>query len=377
MLIYQLAVLISLLVFFLILLKNLFDFKSLPKIQPKSFPKVSILVPARNEEKNIGQCIKSLLNQNYPNFEVLVLNDHSEDRTGDILQALKQENSNLKVLLGHELPEGWLGKCWACHQLSENASGELLLFTDADTIHTSESLVRSVSALQSNHADLITLIPFQQLKSFWERVIVPLIHFSVLCYLPIKNVWNKKNLAFVFANGQFMLFTKEIYKKIGGHESVKNALVEDVWLCKAVKKAGGKPMPFRGVEEMSCRMYHNLNDAYEGFSKNLFPGLGYSLIGITIICILSFLFYIAPIGFIVYALIFNQITLALFFLPLFHLILAVLLRLIIALWFKLSIFESLLHALSMLMFILIAINSVRWIKFGKGALWKGRRYNFS
>jgi chlorobactene glucosyltransferase len=214
-------------------------------------------------------------------------------------------------------------------------------------------------------------------QTSWEKVIVPLVHFSVLCYLPVKNVWQSTSQAFVFANGQFMLFSREVYDKIGGHESVKNALVEDVWLCKAVKKVNGKPMVFRGVEEVSCRMYRNFKDAYEGFSKNLFPGLGYNLLAITMISLLSALFYIVPFGFLAYGFISGQFTLTLFILPLIQILLGLLLRVVIAIWFKLSLPESLLHFLSISVFILIAINSVRWIKFGRGALWKGRRYKFS
>ncbi len=377
MLIYQLCISFSLIVFFAILLKNFIDLKSLPKASPANYPKVSVMVPARNEEANIAACIMSLLDQNYPNYEVLVLNDHSEDKTPKILNELQLQYPQLKILTGKDLPEDWLGKCWACHQLSQEASGDLLLFTDADTRHKLHSITRSVSALQQNQADMLTLIPYQELGSFWERVIVPLIHFSVLCYLPIKFIWRRKSSAFVFANGQFMLFTRKMYETINGHESVKNALVEDVWLCKAVKRAGGKPMVFRAIDEMSCRMYRNFKDTYEGFSKNLFPGLGSNLAAITVISALSFLFYIAPFGFLLQAIIDGEFTLASLYLPLSHVLIGILLRLIIALWFKLSLFESVLHVLSMSMFILIAMNSVRWIKFGKGALWKGRRYKFT
>lgn len=380
MLIYQLFVLGCLLVFLGILLKNLIDVKSLPRRQtglPNQAPLVSVLVPARNEAHNIERCVRSLLAQTYPNIEILVLNDNSEDGTGEILAALAGEDARLKVLSGSQLPQGWLGKCWACHQLSRRAEGQFLCFTDADTIHEPKSLERAVLALQKDGADLLTLITGQVLGSFWEKVIVPLVHFSVLCYLPVKFVWTKSSNAFVFANGQFMLFTREMYERIGGHEAVKSALVEDVWLCKAVKAAGGKPMVFSGVDTVRCRMYRDLREILHGFSKNLFAGLGYSLFAIIMVCAVSLMVYILPIGFLIYALVQGNFSNELFLLPVVQLALAILMRLLIAVRFKLSLPESFLHGLSIAMFIGIAFNSVRWIKSGKGALWKGRRYDFS
>ncbi|NTV47241.1 MAG: glycosyltransferase [Chlorobiales bacterium] len=381
MLIYQLFVLGCLLVFLGILLKNLLDVKALPKRlaqTPASHtPLVSILVPARNEAHNIEQCVRSLFAQTYPKIEILVLNDNSEDETGEILARLAAEDVRLNVLSGSALPDSWLGKCWACHQLSVRAQGQFLCFTDADTVHAPQSLERAIVALEQNRADLLTLLTGQVLGSFWERVIVPLVHFSVLCYLPVKFVWTKSSQAFVFANGQFMLFTRSIYERIGGHEAVKAALVEDVWLCKAVKAAGGKPMVFSGVDTVRCRMYRDLREVLHGFSKNLFAGLGYSLFAVLMVCAVSFMAYILPLGFLGYALFHSNFSIELFWLPALHLAMAILMRILIATRFKLSLPESFLHGLSMVMFIGIAFNSVRWIKSGKGALWKGRRYDFS
>lgn len=381
MLIYQLFVLGCLLVFLGILLKNLFDVKTLPRegvqASPNRAPLVSILVPARNEAHNIEQCVRSLFAQTYPNVEILVLNDNSEDETGEILARLAAEDARLKVLSGTALQEGWLGKCWACHQLSQRAKGQLLCFTDADTFHEPRSLERAIAALEQNNADLLTLLTGQVLGSFWEKVIVPLVHFSVLCYLPVKFVWTKSSQAFVFANGQFMLFARSMYERIGGHEAVKAALVEDVWLCKAVKAAGGKPMVFSGVDTVSCRMYRDLREILHGFSKNLFAGLGYSLFAVLMVCAVSFMAYILPLGFLGYAFFNGNFSIDLFWLPALHLAMAILMRILIAARFKLSLPESFLHGLSMVMFIGIAFNSVRWIKSGKGALWKGRRYDFS
>ncbi|MFN3394337.1 MAG: glycosyltransferase, partial [Candidatus Thermochlorobacter sp.] len=220
---YQLFILACLLVFFGILIKNLFDLRFLSDATIAQ-PFVSILVPARNEERNIERCVSSLLAQDYPHFEVIVLNDHSSDRTGEILARLQQRSSRLKVLDGKALPEGWLGKAWACQQLAEAASGELLLFTDADTVHNPDAARRAVATLLTTKSDMLTAVPYQIMHSFWEKMGVPLVHFLIMCFLPMSQVWQSRNTAFAFACGQFILFRREFYQKIGGHAAVRTAL---------------------------------------------------------------------------------------------------------------------------------------------------------
>ncbi|NTV17690.1 MAG: glycosyltransferase, partial [Chlorobiaceae bacterium] len=279
--IYQIAVLLSLLVFLGILLRNLIDLPGLPGNVPHAGPLVSVLVPARNEELNIERCVRSLLRQNYAPFEILVLDDGSTDATPELLGRLvKESNGQLRVLQGEPLPEGWHGKSWACSQLGHLAKGELLLFTDADTMHAPDSLHRTVGAMQESGADMLSLMPHQELYSFWEKLVVPLVHVILMCYLPIGLVRKSRNPAFCFANGQFILFRREFYDRIHGHEAVRNALVEDVWLCKAVKKAGGSVVAFNGSDVVSCRMYRNFKEIWEGFSKNLYAALGYSTTGL-------------------------------------------------------------------------------------------------
>jgi Glycosyltransferases, probably involved in cell wall biogenesis len=157
---YQIFILACLLVFFGILVKNLFDLHFFSRAAT-AFPSVSILVPARNEAHNIERCVTSLLEQDYPCFEVLVLNDHSTDNTGEILARLQCRDARLKVLNGKDLPHGWLGKAWACQQLSEAATGELLLFTDADTVHRPDAVRRAVATLLSTQSDMLTAVPYQ------------------------------------------------------------------------------------------------------------------------------------------------------------------------------------------------------------------------
>jgi len=375
---YQIAVFFSLLVFLGILLRNLIDLPAMPGHFPQTGVLVSVLVPARNEALNIERCVRSLLRQEYAPFEILVLDDGSTDSTAELLQQLLMESGGrLRVLQGEPLPDGWHGKAWACSQLGHQAKGELLLFTDADTCHEPDALLRTVGAMEASGADMLSLMPRQELASFWEKLVVPLIHVILMCYLPLRLVRTSRKAAFCFANGQFIFFRREFYDRINGHASVRSAIVEDVWLCKSVKKAGGRVMAFNGTDVVSCRMYRSFREIWEGFSKNLFAALGYSTAGLFVLVMLITALYLAPFAFLFYSLLVGEFILSLFWLPLMQIFIALLCRLLIALRFRQSLAMAFLHPLSQLVLLAIASNSFYSIKFGKGASWKGRNYNFS
>ncbi|NTV97619.1 MAG: glycosyltransferase [Chlorobiaceae bacterium] len=378
LLVYQSLVLFSLLVFFGILLMNLRDLAVLPQSGVCPEPFVSVLVPARNEKLNIVRCVRSLLRQDYPNYEIIVLDDGSTDTTPVLLQGLREESGGrLRVLEGEPLPHGWHGKAWACFQLAREAKGELMLFTDADTSHEPYALRRSAAALVESGADMLSLTPRQELVSFWEKLVVPLVYVILMCYLPLRLVSCTRMPAFCFANGQFILFRRDMYQRIQGHASVREVLVEDVWLCRAVKKAGGRVVAFDGTAAVSCRMYRSLAGVWEGFSKNLFAGFGYSTPLFFSLMILISVFYIAPYLFLAVAAAERLFTPAMFWLPFVQIVLALLSRIIIALKFRQPLIAAFLHLFSQVVLLAIAVNSFYLVKSGKGAAWKGRRYNFS
>ncbi len=241
-------------------------------------PRVSILVPARNEAKNIELCVTSLLAQDYPDFEVIVLNDQSTDDTPNILSRLAQANCNLRVLEGSVLPGGWLGKHWACAQLAKAASGDLLLFTDADTRHAANMLRDSVSAMNFEGADLITAFPQEKIVTWGERLLVPVISFGIFTFLPIHLIQKFRWSAVSITIGQFMLFRRDAYEAIGGFESVRTNIVDDVGLGRKLIDAGFQWRLMDGTEHITCRMYHGFFEAVAGFGKSLFAVFDYRIL---------------------------------------------------------------------------------------------------
>lgn len=376
---YQIIVLLSLVVFAGILLGNLAELSGLPTTSEPdgNLPFVSVLIPARNEEHSIEACVLSLLQQDYPRYEVIVLDDGSEDGTWEILCRLQgTSGARLRIVRGKTLPEGWHGKAWACRQLSEIGGGDLLLFTDADTRHRSGTLRRSVTALQRAGADMLTITPYQETRGFWEKLVIPLVYFILMCYLPLRLVRTSPKTAFCSAIGQFILFKRDIYLRTGGHGAVKNAIVEDVWLCRTIKKAGGRVAVFNGVDALSCRMYRTPGEIIRGFSKNLFAGLGYRSSALFMLIALTLVFHVLPYGFLAAALFTGDSGITLFLFPLLQIVLALFCRVLIAGKFRQSAGFALLHAFSQLVLVAIALNSYAIVRFGKGPQWKGRHYDF-
>lgn len=255
----------------LIAILNYFSIPRLDDFPPaQNFPPVSVLIPARNEEANIKTCVQSLLAQNYPDFEILVLNDHSTDQTRAILKQMAQREPRLKFYDGETLPSGWLGKHWACHQLSQRASGELILFTDADTRHEPNTLRDSVSALIAQNADLVTAFPHEEMLTWGEKITVPILGFSIFCFFPILLTEKLHLPALSVTIGQFMLFRRSAFDAIGGYEAIRNHSVDDIRLGHNIIAHGFRWKLMNGTHHFACRMYHNFSEALDGFTKNLF-----------------------------------------------------------------------------------------------------------
>ncbi|MCI0435627.1 MAG: glycosyltransferase family 2 protein [Gemmatimonadetes bacterium] len=234
-------------------------------------PLASIIVPARDEARNIGPCVASLLATRYPRFEILIVNDRSTDGTGDIVRALAEHHPDrIRVIEGRSLPDGWTGKNWACWQGYRDARGQVLLFTDADTHHHERLLGLAVGALRDSGAAFVTLLPRQLMIGFWERVILPHVFTAILLrYRDLRRMNRTSNPRNVIANGQFILFSRESYQAVGGHEAVRGDIVEDLGLAQRVVASGRRIYGAHAHDLMDTRMYRSLADIVEGWTKNL------------------------------------------------------------------------------------------------------------
>lgn len=243
-----------------------------------TFPMVSILIPARNEERNIARCVCSLLASDYPSFEILVLDDQSWDNTRPILEQISVSNTRLKVLEGEPPPGNQVGKNWACSQLARQAQGDLFYFTDADTIHQPETLYSAVTALMGEKADLLTGFPRQEVKTWGERLLVPFFSWSLYCFNPLVLAYRLRLPLLSGSIGQMMLFRREAYFEVGGHENVSWSIVDDLMLTRQIKSAGLRWRVLHIADLISCRMYQNYREAYKGFVKNLFAAFDFRLL---------------------------------------------------------------------------------------------------
>jgi chlorobactene glucosyltransferase len=238
---------------------------------PEDSPRVSIIVPARDEAENISACLATLLASSYENREIIVVDDSSVDGTTDIARILEsRSNGDLRLVIGEPLPAGWLGKCWACWQGYLAAQGELLLFTDADTRHDDDLLGRAVGAVLIERADLLSIMPRPLIESFWERLVRPQIMVILaLRYGDFRRINRTRNPLRAIANGQFLLFRRDAYQAVGGHQAVRRSVTEDLALAQRVVSAGRHLFLAHAEELMDTRVYRSFAGLVEGWSRIL------------------------------------------------------------------------------------------------------------
>ena len=263
-----------------------------PVVKPISNPpRLSVCVPARNEARGVQACLQSLLNQDYPNFEVIAIDDHSTDSTGDIMRTLAQENAHLKVLKAADLPEDWLGKPFALHQAFKIAQGEYLLFTDADPVFKPTALNTAVHVMRERELDVLTLMPKAEFGSFWEQAVQPVIFGFIASLTRFRNV-NDPGHKSAMGFGAFLMFRRAAYEKIGGHEAGKADVLEDVLIAKRAKKARLKLFVADAKQLFSIRMYFGLKEIWFGWEKNMFFAMKESVLKATynVAVVLGFVF---------------------------------------------------------------------------------------
>lgn len=368
-----------------ILIRNRFDFTTAVSKQKDTatLPKISVCIPARNEEKNIANLLESIIIQGYSNIEILVLDDQSTDRTNKIVRSLSDDHSNfIQLLSGKPKPEHWLGKPWACHQLALKATGEILLFLDADTILEPGALEKISFTFRNDNLDMAAFWPKQILGTFWEKTVIPLIYYALVTALPAIYVYRdpkwmppflKKRFrtAFAAANGQCIAIKKNCYHIIGGHEAVKNNIVEDVELAKIVKKHHGKVRMFNGIGTVKCRMYRNNKELYAGLRKNFLAGFQNRLTVFIAAALLHIIVFILPWITIILAVIFGNP--GLFFLSAASITIILMHRLLLARWFEWNPVYAFTHPIGVLWFQWLGLVKIFDHLTGKKSVWKGRK----
>lgn len=254
--------------------KHLDDY---PAFAPVDAPRLSVIIPARDEARNIETCLRSVLESTYPRLEVIVVDDHSSDGTAQIAQRVANEDagahgaSRVHVVHAEALPPEWFGKQWACHTGVRAAHGELLCFTDADTRHGPELLSRSVNAMRRRQSALFTVAGHQEALSFWEKVVQPFVFALMLSrYGGVEAMSRSTRPMDKIANGQFLMMTRAAYSAIGGHEAVKDHVGEDLRLAQRVAERGLGAHMVLGTDHLRTRMYASLAEIRRGWGKNVY-----------------------------------------------------------------------------------------------------------
>lgn len=338
---------------------------------------VSILLPARNEEKRVlRECVKSLFAQDYSNFEIIAVNDRSVDKTGAILHELSKINEKLIVIEGAELPENWLGKCFALQQAFEKSRGDWILITDADILFAPTALTTAICYAEESGFDALTLIPYTICESFWEKVFMPVFEWFRLMAMPFERANNPKCRESL-GIGNFFLMRREVLTKLKGFTSVRAEVAEDLKLADIIKRAGFKIRLDFAPNLIKTRMYESLQDIWHGFTKNFFAALNFSMLK-------TFFGAASIISFGVFPLIFAIVCLMLFlkthqifymamFAPLFSIyLLQISVFAVFNRTLKVNMIYAVFAPLGLGLFAAILINSTFRILTGRGVVWKGR-----
>ena len=267
---------------------------SRPRPRPSRLPRVSVVIPARDEERDIERAVRSHLSQDYPDFEVVVVDDRSRDKTGEILTALAREDGRVTVVAGGEPPEGWLGKPHALHLGALAATGELLLFADADVVYDPRALGEAVAFLEASRADFVALMPRLEAEGFWESVLMP--YVLGVYYAGIGFLANLDRPRFAAAGGGAgNMIRRSAYEFLGGHAALKDSVIDDVHLALKSKLAGFRTRAVRAEDRVSVRMYRGLAEIVNGFTKNIAYALN-GLLGAVLLALTAIVtvFWIAP-----------------------------------------------------------------------------------
>jgi chlorobactene glucosyltransferase len=374
--IYQLIIAAGLFLILINLVLNLKNIRipSIKSLVPDDPPLISVLVPARNEEDNIAACLESLTRQDYPNFEIIVLNDNSEDRTEEIVNALARRNSRIRLVNGRPLPEDWAGKPFACHQLAQRARGKWLLFVDADTVHEPHML-RSVLALaMEEKTSMLSGFPRQLNRSLLQKITVPLIYFFIIGWAPLWWIQRRKSRRASVAIGQFLFFSRDEYWRIGGHGVVKSRILEDIWMGVEVARHQGRHIAVDLSSVVSCDMYPTASAMWHGLARCLYSVVLISPLALFCLIIIVALLYVGPFYWLFNGFFMSPMPLIWRATVISQVVMILLIRWLVDARFKAPAISVWLHPMGVFYLVTILFYaSWRWW-IGAGVSWKEREY---
>jgi chlorobactene glucosyltransferase len=287
--------LIVLVFWLLTLLRTILNLLLVPRLRPRMprrTPLVSVIIPARDEERTIERTVRAMLAQTYPALEVIVVNDRSTDSTGAILASI--DDPRLIVIDGQEPPPGWLGKPHALHLGAGRAGGELLLFVDADVIYAPDAVAAAVARLEESGASMLSLLPHFELRGFWEHVSIVNLAVFAFTMLPLWATNRTRTPLLGIGGGPGNLVRRGDYEAAGGHEALKDAVVDDVGLARLMRRGGRRTEVALANDLVSLRMYHGLREIVDGFTKNGFAVVNRSYLTALFIFVAGSVFHFLP-----------------------------------------------------------------------------------
>ncbi len=294
--IYQTIIAAVLLIFFINLILNLRNMRTPDKNSkiPHPAPLISVLIPARDEEENIRTCLESLQKQDYPNYEILVLDDNSTDNTTAIVQEIAFKDNRIQLYFGEPLPDEWAGKPFACYQLAQKAKGSWLLFVDADTIHEPHMLRSTLALAKELKVSLLSGFPRQMASSLPQKIVIPVFYFLLLGWIPLWWLHRSKKPKPSMAIGQFFFFDRDEYWHIGGHKAVKSKIVEDIWMGVEISRHGGRHIAVDLSPVVSTNMYHDFGAAWKGLGRSIYSVAAMAPLALAALVLLAYYVYVAP-----------------------------------------------------------------------------------
>lgn len=373
---YQVIIASGLVIFLINLLMNLRNL-TIPRKNarlPNPAPLVSVMIPARDEEDNIGDCLESLMKQDYPNYEVLVLDDNSDDKTAEIVTEMAARDNRITLLRGKPLPEGWAGKPHACQQLSEKANGSWFLFVDADTTHAPHMLRSVIAVAIKSKASMLSGFPRQLANTVPLKIVMPLMYFIILGWLPLWWLQRTKNPKPSLAIGQFLLFPAVEYRRIGGHEVVRAKIAEDVWLGIEIARHNGRHVAIDLSPVVSCNMYSDIGAAWHGLGRSIYSITAISPVGLLGLVLAAYFFYVIPFYWLWNGFFMTDTSLLWRVVVVSQIIIILLMRWLVDNRFREPGISVWFHPLGLLfLFLDVIYSSGRWL-IGAGVSWKERVY---